>query len=707
MSLDIEDLRLSNIEMPIISNDYSVDELCKFDNILSNLSEDISLDPIKLMRENRCSISLLNLLHRYYELLSLGKISENKDLEFKLMRKKSRGHSGVEVIAVSTYPEGKYVGCPANCHYCPKEPSKDFNVRVISYELKEKLILLNVEHIDNDDYFYTKVINHIFWEGKKIYIIQSISVKKSVILKLNKNDFDNYPECDTILKVHKTAQPRSYLSSEPAVSRANQNGWDCVSQFRDIAGKRIICGHNVTKVEGIVIGGTWSYYPNDYQMNFIRDFYYAANTLYDNIPLRKRKSLEEEIKLNESTRCRIIGLTLETRPDFINKSEIVKLREYGCTRVQLGVQHVDDNILSYINRGCSHKKSVNAIRMLKDAGFKVDIHLMPDLPGSNFEKDVKMFEYILKSDEMQVDQWKIYPCQTMEYSKIKEWYDSGKYKPYFETEKVINFDNIYLDKLYKKSDIIYFISVMIILLSLFLKLTFNKVNYDFNIVYINIFPMIFIILKICLEFLCENYISNPLFHLLVHFIPKVHPWIRLNRIVRDNPKHHIVGGLDQAHYRNVIEERLKKTGNKSQDIREREIKGREYDANNIKLVRRSYMGSRCKEYFLSFEDIKNNYILGFLRLRLPKKTNNHYLKELNNCSLIRELHVYGWMVPQGRKSEMVQHRGFGMSLVREAERISKLNGYNKIAVISGVGVREYYNKKLDYKLDGSYMTKLI
>ena len=705
MNIDIEDLRIEEIRMPSIVGQHTDEQLMKIDSILEELNANTSLDPLKLMRENRYCFPVIKLLHRYYQLVSENKLEENKVLEFKLMRKKGRGHSGVEVISVSTYPEGKYVGCPANCHYCPKEPQAEFDVKVVSCEVKNKLLLLEITHIDENDYFYTKVINHIYYRGRKINVVQSVSIRKKVILKLARRDFNNIgiPEIGDIIRAHKTAQPRSYLSSEPAVSRANQNGWDCVAQFRDIAGKRIICGHNVTKVEGIVIGGTWSYYPKNYQRKFIRDFYYAANTLYSELPLRERQSLEEEIKINETERCRVIGLTLETRPDFITTNEIRLLREYGCTRVQLGIQHINDEILRYINRGCNHSKSVRAIKLLKDAGFKVDIHLMPDLPSSNFWEDVKMFEYVLNREELQADQWKIYPCQTLEHTKIKEWYENGLYQPYFERRKVINFDNIYIDYYYKQINEMYnyCIGGIISLLSLCILLE------DVNCILYSIIPLLIILIKHIMDIYNNNYVSNPLFHLLIHFIPRVHPWIRLNRIVRDNPKHKIVGGLDQAHYRNIIEDRLKETKNLSQDIREREIKGRSYNEENVKLIIRSYMGSGSKEYFLSFEDTKNNYILGFLRLRLPKKTKDHYLEELNEAALIRELHVYGWMVPQGNKSELVQHRGFGKRLVREAERISKDNGYDKIAIISGVGVREYYEKKLDYKLEGTFMTKLI
>ncbi|ADO67425.1 putative ELP3 family histone acetyltransferase [Cafeteria roenbergensis virus] len=702
MSIDIEDLRIQPIHMPDITQNVSVVELTKIDNIIYQLYENPEKNIAELSRENKLNIPHITYLHRYHQLVDQGKLKENSILEFKLMIKKGRGHSGVEVIAVSTYPEGKYVGCPADCHYCPKEPSKDFKVCVKNVSFKKEYVLIEITSVNEEDYYYAKVIGNIKWDKKEISPLTVFTLKKSVILQFHRSQFKSVPSEGVILDVHKTAQPRSYLSSEPAVARANQNGWDCVAQFREIAGKRIKCGHNVTKVEGIVLGGTWSYYPKDYQIKFIRDFYYAANTLYAELPLRPKQSMKEEIKLNETTRCRIIGLTLETRPDFITPKEITILRSYGCTRVQLGIQHINDDILNYINRGCKHSKSVRAIKLLKNAGFKVDIHLMPDLPSSNFWEDVRMFEHVLSHEELQADQWKIYPCQTLDHSKIKEWYEDGSYKPYFEQKKIINFDNIYWDHFYKQTRDVYMLAVPTIILQLIMYY-FNQDN--FEILLLAVIPISMIIGKFILDMMASHYVSNPLFHQLIHFIPKVHPWIRLNRVVRDNPKHAIVGGLDQSHYRNLIEDRLKITNNLSQDIREREIKGRKYDPSAVNLIIRSYQGSGSTEYFVSFEDTKNNYLLGFIRLRIPPKTTCHYLSELNNSALIRELHVYGSMVPQGSKKTLVQHRGFGQRLVKKAEEIALSCGYSKMAIISGVGVRKYYENKLGYKLEGTFMTK--
>ena len=230
-------------------------------------------------------------------------------------------------------------------------------------------------------------------------------------------------------------QPRSYLHDEPGVLRANRNDFDAVKQFLDRAVTLAVNGHPIDKVELLVLGGTWESYPVEYQETFIRDLFYAANTFFERNK-RERKSLEEEKKINEKTQCKIIGLTLETRPDCITKEELVRFRKYGCTRVQLGIQHTNDDILKKINRGHTNQDAIRAIQLLRDVGYKMDIHLMPNLPGSSPEMDTEMFNYVLNSPDLQADQWKIYPCEVTPWTVIKKWYDEGKFIPYSD-EKLI------------------------------------------------------------------------------------------------------------------------------------------------------------------------------------------------------------------------------------------------------------------------------
>ncbi|KNH03923.1 histone acetyltransferase-like protein [Perkinsela sp. CCAP 1560/4] len=228
---------------------------------------------------------------------------------------------------------------------------------------------------------------------------------------------------------------RSYLLREPGVLRGFRNDWDPIRQFNDRARSLENNGHVVDKIEIIILGGTFSFYPKEYAAEFMAGLYYAANTYYDPNN-REMFDLQKEITTNETSECRIIGLTIETRPDYITWAEIVRLRSYGVTRVQLGIQHTDNEVLDYVNRDCPIEKSKRGIRKLLEAGFKVDAHWMPDLPGSSYEKDLEMFKYLLgpNNDELQVDQWKVYPTATVPFTKIKEWYEAGQYKPYAKIE---------------------------------------------------------------------------------------------------------------------------------------------------------------------------------------------------------------------------------------------------------------------------------
>lgn len=227
-----------------------------------------------------------------------------------------------------------------------------------------------------------------------------------------------------------TPQPRSYLFSEPAVLRANDNGFDAIRQMNARINSLISMGHVPDKLEVIVLGGTWSEYPRHYQDRFITELYYSANTFFDMIPKRDMLCLEDEIKLNEDAKVHIIGLTLETRPDTITLEEIKNFRRYNCTRVQLGVQHTHNDVLQKINRGHNIECVYDAIRLLKNNCYKVDIHIMPNLPGSTYEKDKQMLDDVLYDERIQVDQYKIYPTAIVPFTKIKKWYEEGSYVPY-------------------------------------------------------------------------------------------------------------------------------------------------------------------------------------------------------------------------------------------------------------------------------------
>tara|TARA_B110000208_G_C11792492_1_gene438131 strand:+ start:2081 stop:4102 length:2022 start_codon:yes stop_codon:yes gene_type:complete len=600
-----------------------------------------------LRRKYKIVPSKSKILKIYKELLCRNEIKVNKSFKIYALKKVGKSSSGVTVITVLTSPTPTYTKgnekveqtftCGKDCAYCPNEPEVKLELEVI--EINKKIIRVKTDN----DIKVIRVVSFLLFKDKK-YIVIECSKFSSNEFSILLEEESNFKIGDNLIGV-KIAQPRSYLSSEPAVLRANRNKFDAVLQFCDRADVLSLCGHIIDKIEILVLGGTWDHYPLEYQYEYIRDLYYAANTYNNNH--RERLSLEEEIKINETTIHRIIGLTLETRPDCITLKQIKKLREFNTTRLQIGVQHIDDDILKHINRGCYLKHTIKSNYLWKQNGGKIDWHLMPDLPGSSFDKDYDMFKkllsvkkliktnknyfkYELEYPELQADQWKIYPCEVTDWTKIKQWYEEGKYKPYSEDE----------EKLIK---------------------------------------------------------------LIIYIKTNMFPWIRLNRIVRDIPNINILGGNKNVNLRQVVLKRMHNEGLICNCIRCREIKEKPKELSELFV--REYNGVNGREFFISFESKDNKILYGFLRLRINDNNNDLIYTELKDCSFVRELHVYGQLIKHDKNdTNKTQHSGFGKRLLQKAEEISYQNGIKKVAIISGVGVRQYYNKH-GYKLIKNYMIK--
>ena len=311
----------------------------------------------------------------------------------------------------------------------------------------------------------------------------------------------------------------------------------------------------------MVLGGTWDHYPLEYQEEFIRDIYYGINTIIQRTG--EKLSLNEEINYAQSSERRIIGLTLETRPDCITLKQIKKMREFNVTRLQIGVQHIDNDILNKIERDSTIEDTIYGNHIWKQNGGKVDWHIMPDLPGSSVKKDIVMFQklfgvfsiieksknyyvYSLKHPELQADQLKIYPCSVVDWTKIKEWYENGSYKPYSENEE----------------DLIKVIA----------------------------------------------YIKNNIF-----------PWIRLNRIIRDIPNQNIIGGNTNVNLRQKL---LAKEDIKCDCIRCRQVKNNAENIDKAELVIREYNSINSIEFFISFESVDKSILYGFVRLRINLVNND-------------------------------------------------------------------------------------
>lgn len=484
----------------------------------------------------------------------------------------------------------------------------------------------------------------------------------SITLVTSPGDFSCPQDC--YYCPNEPGMPRSYLSNSPSVLRARSVSFDVLNQFRSRAFQLIRMGHLATKIEVIILGGTWSYHTLDYQEEFIKGIYFAANTLFDS-DKREKLSLEEEITLNETSDSRIIGLTIETRPDQINEKEIRRLRRYNVTRVQLGIQHIENKILKHINRKCTNLQNIQAIEMLKTNGFKVDGHFMLDLPGSSKADDIEMFDYLFSQENLgiQVDQMKIYPTMTTEFTKILEWYNSGEYTPYSEN-------------------------------------------------------------------------TQELFDVIVGILIKMPRWIRVNRIVRDIPSTYIVSKFKESNMNQRILRYFSDNNLQSKDIRMREIKFNKFSDEPVLKIT-NYVSGMGVEYFIEFVTPGDkDLLIGFLRLRI-NEFSTPFFEEIQNSGIIRELHVYGKLISQEINSREVdetsgnslivynpskidkstsqfpetqdnhyQHKGIGKRLIAKAEEICKLQNLSKISVISGVGVRKYYEKQ-GFKLVNTYMIKCI
>jgi elongator complex protein 3 len=221
--------------------------------------------------------------------------------------------------------------------------------------------------------------------------------------------------------------PQSYTGHEPAALRGAQNDYNPYNQVRTRIQQLEAIGHTVDKVELIIMGGTFPSTPQEYQEDFVKQ-------CLDAITEEKSTSLDEAKKLAETSRIRNVGITVETRPDWAKEEQVDRMLAMGVTRVELGVQNIYDDIYAGVNRGHSVKDVVEATRIMKDAGLKVVYHLMPGLPGSSFEHDLKGFKEIFANPQFKPDMIKLYPCLVIKGTKVYDWWKKGLYRPYTTDE---------------------------------------------------------------------------------------------------------------------------------------------------------------------------------------------------------------------------------------------------------------------------------
>ena len=223
--------------------------------------------------------------------------------------------------------------------------------------------------------------------------------------------------------------PKSYTVESPAVLRARSCGFDAKKQVEVRLKTFAEMGHAQDKVELIVMGGTFMFYPRDYQYQFIKDCYDALNGITSSC-------LEEARRINENAEHRCVGLCIETRPDFCGEAEIRSMLDFGTTRVELGVQTLDDEIHCLTKRGHGVAEVISATRLLRDYGFKVHYHWMPGLPGTTPEHDLELSRKLFEDERFRPDGLKLYPTLVVKGSELESWYRDNRYQPYSEEEMI-------------------------------------------------------------------------------------------------------------------------------------------------------------------------------------------------------------------------------------------------------------------------------
>jgi elongator complex protein 3 len=463
--------------------------------------------------------------------------------------------------------------------------------------------------------------------------------------------------------------PQSYTGTEPATMRAIRANYDSYLQLFNRLEQYIILGHSIEKVDLIIMGGTFPARDKIYQNDFIKFaikamndfselFFDEENTItifnverfkeFFELPgiignEKRTKSIQQKIltlkqneettleiekERNEKSIVRCIGMTIETRPDQASLEQANLMLNQGCTRIELGIQSVYDKALEKINRGHDTVCSVDAIRRLKDLGFKLNFHMMPGIPGISKEEDIAAFRILFADSRYSPDMLKIYPLMVMPKTKVYEDYKNGLFKP--------------------------------------------------------------LSTKDAAEIIAQGF----------KYIPK---YCRVMRVQRDIPSYQIMAGVDKTNLRQFVNKELIDQKIISQDIRARESGRKESNIDEAKLDVIEYDASFGKEFFMSFEEEKTNTLFGFCRLRFPSQSLREEIT--NKTAIIRELHVYGESISLGKQnSTSSQHKGLGKKLLEQAELIAKQHRYEKMIVISGIGVREYYRKR-GYKNDGPYVSK--
>lgn len=527
--------------------------------------------------------------------------------------------------------------------------------------------------------------------------------------------------------------PKSYLHDEPACARAEQNRFDPYLQVSSRLTALSQMGHATDKIELIVLGGTWTDYPEGYQVWFMSELFRALNddavadeaanpmlrrsaagrggaeAAMDAVPdgclpkgvaerraryrecflakdaeaLAQRRAelqagidagrgggrgrynaavkelygagsawgramswqsatweeLERRQRANECTRHRVVGLVIETRPDAVTARSLHTIRRLGCTKVQMGVQSIDQRVLDMNERRIDVSRMEEAFSLCRLFGFKIHAHFMVNLLGSTPTGDKADYLRFVGPGPFQPDEVKLYPCALIEGTRLVGRHKSGEWEPYTEEE--------------------------------------------------------------LLDVLASDIVATPAF-------------CRVSRMIRDFSSNDIVAGNKKPNLRQMVERRLSETGQvRVREIRYREIGSDAPDLAELELDVVSYTTPTSEERFLQWVTPEGK-IAGFLRLSLPdQRFVVECMKRYGDDApvgpreaMIREVHVYGVAARVGQECVAAQHRGLGRALVARACELSREAGFERINVISAVGTREYY-RSLGFTDHGLYQQKAL
>lgn len=495
--------------------------------------------------------------------------------------------------------------------------------------------------------------------------------------------------------------PKSYLANEPACQRAEHNFFDPYLQVAARLRALSQMGHSIDKIELIVLGGTWSDYPRDYQLWFMRELFRALNdwpiqkevlrTRYEwyrslgiaNTPERLSRFVEAEQRLvnqgkksfneafhalyqsskphqsankqmhatmeelqseqlrNEQAAQRVVGLVIETRPDTITPENLTLYRQMGCTKIQMGIQSTRQEILDVNHRYTTMAQIRRAFNLVRLFGFKIHAHLMVNLLGSTPASDKEDFHTFVNDASFLPDEIKLYPCALVEGTQLVSRYNDGSWRPYSREELV---------------------------------------------------------------------------DVLVHDVLETPDYIRISRMIRDISADDILVGNKHTNLRQMVENEIRSAGSAGlvHEIRFREIALNKVNLDELTLSDVTYDTNVSHEHFLQWITPAGR-IAGFCRLSLPRwevltqgdaDVHANELPATPGQAMIREVHVYGQSMQLGREGVAAQHKGLGRQLVERACAIAQQEGFSSINVISSVGTRAYY-RRLGFKDAGLYQRRQL